>query len=233
MDLIELNRQYVNDTPFPHIVLTNALEIDELTPVADEINKFNDWDGEKQFYGSQNKRYCGTVGKLPPYSRNLIHYLNGPEFLEFLEKVTGITHLIPDPYLEGGGFHSIGQGGFLKVHADFNWHQRLHLHRRINVLLYLNIDWEESWGGALELWDSEVTACVRKITPKLNTMAIFSTTDSSFHGHPDPLRCPGNVRRNSIALYYYTAERPVQEVRRGRSNQTDYKPRPGEHLWSL
>jgi Rps23 Pro-64 3,4-dihydroxylase Tpa1-like proline 4-hydroxylase len=150
--------------------------------------------------------------------------------LGFLEKLTGIPHLVPDPYLEGGGFHSIGRGGFLKIHADFNWHHRLHLHRRLNVLLYLNVNWEDGWGGALELWDSKVKSCVTRISPIFNTMAIFSTTDSSFHGHPDPLQCPHNVRRNSIALYYYTSERPEIEVRRGRSNQTDYQARPGENL---
>jgi len=230
VDLVDLNRQYLNNNPFPHIVLNNAFENDELWPVVEEIDAFNDWDGEKQFFGSQNKRYCGTLKKLPPHSRNLIQYMNGPDFLGFLEKVTGIPHLVPDPYLEGGGFHSIGRGGFLKIHADFNWHHRLHLHRRLNVLLYLNTDWEESWGGALELWDSKVKSCVKKIPPKYNTMAIFSTTDSSFHGHPDPLMCPNDTRRKSIALYYYTSERPEIEVRRGRSSQTDYKSRPGEDL---
>jgi Rps23 Pro-64 3,4-dihydroxylase Tpa1-like proline 4-hydroxylase len=148
--------------------------------------------------------------------------------LRFLEDITGIAHLIPDPYLEGGGFHSIGAGGFLKIHADFNWHAKLNLHRRLNVLLYLNSKWSEDWGGDLELWDQDMTRCVKKITPVINRLVIFSTTDSSFHGHPDPLMCPSDVIRKSIALYYYTAGRPEEEVVRPRSTQTKYRARQGE-----
>lgn len=232
MDIVRLSAEYKNNTPFPHIVLSNVFESDELLPVVEEVNNFSNWDGEKKFFGSEYKRYCGTLSKLPVNSRNLIQYLNGPDFLKFLEGVTGVLNLIPDPYLEGGGFHSIGQGGFLKIHADFNWHRKLHLHRRLNVLLYLNMDWDERWGGALELWDSEMKACQKKVYPLFNSMVVFSTTDTSFHGHPDPLTCPPSVRRNSIALYYYTADRPAAEVKRGRSNQTDYKARPGEALGS-
>ena len=54
--------------------------------------------------------------------------------LEFLETLTGIDGLVPDPYFAGGGLHQIVRGGFLKVHADFNWHPKLRLDRRLNML---------------------------------------------------------------------------------------------------
>lgn len=119
--------------------------------------------------------------------------------------MTGIEGLIQDPYLFGGGIHSVGAGGFLKIHADFNWHHKLNLYRRLNLLLYLNSDWQETWGGALELWDVDMASCRVSIPPLINRMVIFNTSDMSFHGHPDPLMCPENRMRNSIALYYYTA----------------------------
>lgn len=228
MDILDLNRTYLSGNPFAHIVIDNLFETALIKQIENEISDFKDWNGEKQFYGSEKKRYCGTLEKLPSSSRNMIQTLNSPTFLKFLEGVTGIPHLIPDPYLEGGGYHSIGTGGFLKIHADFNWHPILQIHRRINVLLYLNSDWDESWGGHLELWDSNMTNCVKKIAPLFNRLVVFSTTDTSFHGHPDPLVCPPEVRRKSIALYYYTAERPNSEVKRGRSSQTDYRARANE-----
>ncbi len=96
------------------------------------------------------------------------------------------------------------------------------------MLLYLNSNWDEAWGGDLELWDPEMKHCEKKFAPIFNRLAVFSTTDTSFLGHPDPLLCPPDVRRKSIALYYYTAERPADEVRRGRSVQTDYRARDNE-----
>src|SRR5262249_39147078 len=93
----------------------------------------------------------------------MVTYLNSPTFLQFLEEMTGIEGLIPDPYLEGGGLHMIKPGGSLAIHADFNWHKRLKLDRRLNLLLYLNKDWDESFGGALELWSQDMKAVVKKI----------------------------------------------------------------------
>lgn len=232
MDIFKLNQEYQSGNPFPHIVIDHLLEAELVKRVADEIKTFTNWDGEKQFHGSEKKRYCCTLEKLPRSSRELIQALNGAPFLKFLEGLTGIPHLIPDPHLVGGGYHSIGTGGFLKIHADFNWHAKLQLHRRVNVLLYLNSDWNESWGGHLELWDQEMSSCIKKIAPTFNRLTVFSTTDVSFHGHPDPLTCPPEVHRNSIALYYYTAERPATEVNRGRSVQTDYRARRGEEVVS-
>ena len=79
--------------------------------------------------------------------------------------------------------------------------------RRVNLLLYLNKNWLDSYGGCLELWDKEMTKCVKKIKPEFNTMVIFNTNDFSNHGHPDPLNCPINLSRKSIATYYFSKGR--------------------------
>src|SRR5581483_6543461 len=115
--------------------------------------------------------------------------------------------LIPDPYFTGGGLHQIERGGYLKIHADFDRHEKLGLQRRLNVLVYLNRDWDESYGGALELWDRAMTHPVVRVLPVFNRCVVFSTTDQSYHGHPEPLTCPPDRRRRSLALYYYTAAR--------------------------
>ncbi|RMG84682.1 MAG: 2OG-Fe(II) oxygenase [Bacteroidetes bacterium] len=131
----------------------------------------------------------------------------------FLQNLTGIKEtLIPDPYFEGGGFHQIKPGGFLKVHVDFHKHKLMGLDRRINVLVYLNEDWKEEYGGHFELWETDMSKCALKIAPLFNRMAIFSTTDYSWHGHPDPLTCPPDRSRKSLALYYYTNGRPDSEI---------------------
>ncbi|WP_162625617.1 2OG-Fe(II) oxygenase, partial [Mycolicibacterium llatzerense] len=120
-------------------------------------------------------------------------------------------------------------GGFLKVHADFNRHHRLNLDRRLNGLLYLNKDWEESWGGHIQLWDRDMQHCVQKSLPIFNRFLLFATTDFSYHGHPDPLTCPPHRARRSMALYYYTNGRPDEE-RSSSEHSTLFRARPGESL---
>ena len=90
----------------------------------------------------------------------------------------------------------------------------------------MNKDWDESWGGHFELWDKEMKGAVKKILPIFNRMALFTTTSDSYHGHPDPLRCPPDRSRKSLALYYYTNGRPEEEITDAHS--TLFKARPNE-----
>jgi len=140
--------------------------------------------------------------------------------------VTGIENLIPDPTFEGGGLHQIPRGGKLAMHADFNKHRRFGLDRRLNALLYLNKDWREDYGGHLELWNRDMTQCEAKILPVYNRLAVFGTTDFTFHGHPNPLQCPEGMTRKSLALYYFTNGRPAEEV--SGTHSTLFKARPDD-----
>lgn len=149
-----------------------------------------------------------------------MHYLNSQPFLEFLSNLTGIENLIPDPFFDGGGCHQIQPGGLLKIHADFNKHPKTKLDRRLNVLVYLNEDWHEEYGGHFELWDKEMKESKKKILPLFNRMALFSTTSTSYHGHPNPLTCPPDRTRKSLALYYYTNGRPADEQLEGLEDHT-------------
>ena len=123
--------------------------------------------------------------------------------------------------MDGGGLHQTLRDGHLNIHADFSTH---HTHenwaRRVNILLYLNREWRDDWGGKLELWDEDMTACQARVTPAGNRMLVFTTSGTSFHGHPDGLTCPPDVARRSMALYYFTQEDHV--VRQS----TNYRARP-------
>ena len=147
----------------------------------------------------------------------------------FLQSLTSIKEtLVSDPYLNGGGLHEIKRGGVLKIHTDFNRHPFLDLDRRINVLIYLNKSWQQTYGGHLELWDKNMKVCGKKILPDFNTMTIFSTTDYSNHGHPDPLNCPADLSRKSIATYYFSKGRPKNEIiNKYKKNRTFFKNRIG------
>jgi Rps23 Pro-64 3,4-dihydroxylase Tpa1-like proline 4-hydroxylase len=225
--IAEANREnYASGNPFPHIYLDNLFDADILEDVIKEFPSADGIDWVK--FNNPNERKLASRDELQfgAFTRSFIHVLNSKPFLVFLEKLTGIENLIPDPSLEGGGLHQILPGGLLKVHADFNKHYHTKLDRRLNVLIYLNKDWEESYGGFFELWDKDMKEAVVKILPIFNRMALFSTTSTSYHGHPDALNCPPDRSRKSIALYYYTNGRPKEEVLEGlEAHTTIFKSR--------
>ncbi|GIH38811.1 hypothetical protein Mco01_18110 [Microbispora corallina] len=217
---------FLEAKPFRHVVIDDFLPPGALEPVLDEFPEPRDASWQQFDSSREIKLALSDTERMGPATRNLLAEFNGQVFVEFLERLTGIEQLVSDPHFEGGGLHQIRPGGFLKVHADFNRHRRLNLDRRLNGLLYLNKDWEESYGGHLQLWDVDMTRCEHKILPVFNRFVVFATTDDANHGHPDPLTCPDDRARRSMALYYYTNGRPDEET--GDDHTTVFKRRPGE-----
>jgi hypothetical protein len=209
------HQEYAKADPFPSIYFDNFFISERLKEI---LNEFPDLTHQADIrFNDPNQVKLASKGeyRFGPRTKDFMHYMNSQPFLEFLSNLTGIQNLIPDPFFDGGGCHQIQPGGMLKIHADFNKHPATRLDRRLNVLIYLNEDWQESYGGHFELWDSEMKECRRKILPLFNRMAMFSTTSLSYHGHPNPLTCPPDRTRKSLALYYYTNGRPEEEVLEG------------------
>ncbi len=208
-----LRLAYESASPFPHIALDGLFPEDDLERVLNDFPGPNDIEWTR--FDSPTERKLGYFhekSRIRDTVRDFLYFMNSFPVLLWLEELTGIEGLIPDPYFGGGGLHQILPGGFLKIHTDFNWHPKLRLDRRLNLLLYLNKDWKEEYGGHLELWNRSMTRCEKRILPVFGRTAIFSTTDSSYHGHPTPLTCPEGMTRKSVSLYYYTNGRPAGEA---------------------
>ena len=226
---LDNHESYQQAKPFPHIVIDDFLPEYILDNILTEFPKSGDIDWQKFENKSEKKLANKHERNMGDHTRVLLYQLNSSTFIEFLENLTDIKGIIPDPHFEGGGLHQIEKGGYLKMHVDFNRHTKLNLDRRLNLLLYLNKDWQEEYGGYLELWDKEITKCEKKILPIFNRLVIFTTTDFTYHGHPEPLTCPEGRTRKSLALYYYTNGRPAEEIS-GKAHSTIFQARPGEEI---
>lgn len=221
-----LAERYRSASPFPHIVIDDFIDHQLVGRLREAFpgsagKTFFDRDSERLKYQYHPRE--SASGLL----RNLMAELNGDSFLTFLESMTGISGLISDPYYLGGGMHETKRGGHLAVHADFNLHPKLKLQRRLNLLLYLNDDWDPSFGGNLELWDRDMKSCEQSIAPLAGRVVVFSTDLDSYHGHPDPLTCPDDRTRRSLATYYYTALDATDSLLPERG--TNFQKRPGKN----
>lgn len=208
----EIN-EYNQAQPFPHIVIDNFLPPSILNGVIDDFRNHNDWGWDNSQYSQQHqvKKFFSPWNEsgsntLPINTKLILNYLNSPETISMLEKLTGINGLIADPTLLGGGMHKIDSGGKLSIHADSRKHAVTGNYRRINLLVYLNKNWNSEWGGSLQLWNNDMTTMVQDIQPFFNRVVIFNTGGDTYHGHPHDLNTPEGVSRISLALYYYTKE---------------------------
>ncbi len=214
--------KYQSGKPYHHICLDNFLPIAVIEKVREELGNLPE--SERSFDAAQ-ERYKSQYApdRLPDYTRHLFQMFNSRAFILFLEEMTGIKGLIPDPYFVGGGIHKTLTGGHLDIHADFNLHPHMKVERRLNVLIYLNPDWKAEYGGSFEIWENDMSRQVASFAPIENRMCCFSTGSNTFHGNPEPVNHPDGLPRQSIALYYYTATWDASR----KEHSTIFKPRPG------
>ena len=220
----EYREKYETNNPYPHIEIDGLFNNLLLTLVERSFPNIE----------RQSKKDIRDGGNLKISSRegcqiakgackHFLRYLNSYEFVNFVQKICNIEReLIVDHTLLGGGFHSTGKGGSLGMHIDFPIHKKTNLDRRVNVLVYLNKNWDERWGGEFIAADEKDA---KEYLPIFNKTLIFETNDYTIHGHPYPLKCPENRRRNSIAMYYYTNGRPDGQIKYPMHNEETNKKR--------
>lgn len=199
-----LRQQFESASPFPHLVLDGVFDAGLLALVREEfdLHTARDW---RSFNGAQEDTFRSPLGaQLGPASKLYFNLVNSHEFVEFLESITGVEHLIVDRTLFGGGLHESRNGGKFGIHRDFDRHAETGLRNEMVFLTYLNPGWDMEWGGALELWDAREHRPVVSVPPEFGTSLLMRNRHDSYHGHPDPMELPKGVQRRSLASYYYT-----------------------------
>ena len=230
--LAELDRYaeaFRNGSPFRHVVIDDFLQPDVARAMLEALPGFEARHAKNEVGEVGRKAVVPAVRELPAPYPQIDAWLQTEGFLDAVSRITGIPDLLYDPDYVGGGTHENVEGAGLNMHVDFNYHPRDQSHRRLNLIVYLNPEWEEDWGGALELardpWDPEDRERIR-ILPAFNRAVIFETHEHSWHGFPT-IELPEDrkqLTRRSFAIYLYTRERPAEES--APAHATVYVPDP-------
>jgi hypothetical protein len=193
-------------SPYPHVALDGVFDPRVLDRVAADFPAATPPGWVQYDTANEIKRTSRGLIGVAPYANAFLWQLCSEPFLAWLREVTGIEDLVADPMFHGGGLHESFRGGWLNLHADWTQHPHLPLVRRLNLIVYLTRDWQEDWGGALELWAPGAEAAGARLPPLFNRMVIFPTTAETLHGFPDPLRCPQGLSRRSASVFYWSPD---------------------------
>ena len=221
----------VENDPFPNSISENFLPLEIAREAENEFINFNNLQSAGGYRYGNLKFHFDDFQKMPKTIRNLISFFYSQNFIRLLEKKFSLQNIKPDWSLLGGGMHASSSGGNLKVHSDFIYIRKKSLRRVLNLLFYLNSNWKDEWRGNIELWDKNMSSKVKELSPELNNLLIFRTDKNSNHGFPDNINCPENVKRKSLALYYYVEEKDILPIRvkMRKYYTTQWKKRPGSN----
>ena len=213
--LPEIRKNFFSAKPFHYVMFDNFFSEEVVDLVYENYPKIENgvWDGTT--YLDQRNKFQKTKFPANSVMDEIFKELNSQWMLGWLDDLAGFDDkLVADYELFGGGLHQSTTGAYLNVHVDFNIHPKTKYHRRLNLLIYMNKDWKDEYQGHIELWDltNNRRNMLGKYAPLFNRCVIFETNEISFHGHPKPLECPEGMSRKSIALYYYTKNRPKSEI---------------------
>jgi hypothetical protein len=196
--------RFAHAEPFPHIVFENLFSPRLLMQIVAEFEAKGKAQWMEIKSEGEHTRRSRPASVLGPATQTYFDILSSGRFVQFLQAVSGIAGLVPDPMLRGGGMHESKPGGMFDLHLDFEKHPVTLLDNRLVFITYLNPGWRKEWGGCLELWDMAANRSVKEIVPEFGRSILFCHSDKSLHGHPHPVETPDGRPRRSVAAYYYS-----------------------------
>lgn len=200
----ELQQEYRNHPGYSKLEVKELLPLDVVQALAAELESIP-LDECKKFTRRDSCMYEYNKLDNTPVQDEVVHTLHSATFIKWLQEVTDTVDLIPDPHLVGAGYSKAYNGDSLKVHTDFNWNDQLRLHRRLSVVIYLNEEWDENWGGNLDFYDTDRKKVLSRVIPDAGNMVVWSYNNLAYHGYPKPMKNPDGTCRKNIRLFYYVS----------------------------
>jgi len=219
----DLSHKFNNSKPFEHIIIPNFLNNDISKKISDEfpdnLDKYHKYDNPLEI-----KFAFDDIQEMSDDIKNVFYSLCSEKILNALKNITNNDKLEYDPTCHGGGLHVHPNNGRLHMHLDYEKHPLLeHKQRYLNIILYLSKEWDDEWGGETELWNDNMTECKVKSKVVFNTALLFKTTEKSWHGLPEPIKCPENKFRKTLAFYYLIPLENESIYTKEGSNKTGYR----------
>jgi hypothetical protein len=223
-----LAAQFAANRPFRHVVMDDFFDDFYCQNLLDQFPHFDTGNARTENGDVGLKSTVEKIRDLGPAYLDLDELVQSRAFLSLIGRITSIPELRYDPWYFGGGTHENRHGQDLDTHIDFNRHPINHWHRRLNLIVYLNPEWQDDWGGALRLHADPRAEKdeIKSIAPLFNRAVLFETTEKSWHSFPE-IRLPEHRRslsRKSIAFYFYSEQRPPDEL--ADTHSTIYVDRP-------
>ena len=200
----EVTPTYYFDNPARIWIIDNFLPQNIFNEAISQIKNIANWTDFKNEHSSSTRKECRNLTDAP-LIESIANAFNSSKTINWMESITNEEGLIPDPHFLGGGLCKVLSQSKLDLHTDFNWNNRLKINRKVNLMLYMNNEWKDEWGGALEFWDNNKTECVQKIQPYPNRLILWVYDTELIHGFPDLLNTPANISRDNLILFYYTS----------------------------
>jgi Rps23 Pro-64 3,4-dihydroxylase Tpa1-like proline 4-hydroxylase len=200
----QLRQSYQTAQPYPHVVIDDLFEPELLDRLVADFPKYEDRDWLIWDTNHELKTTSRGINGLSTFTQIFCLWFNSGDAIDTIKSIVGIDNLVGDPLFHGAGLHEMYRDGWLEMHADYTKHYVLPLMRRINILVYLNRDWDVNWGGELVLQEERNSENRVAYAPYFNRTIIFPTTARTFHGVPTPLTCPLDRSRQLLSIYYWT-----------------------------
>jgi Rps23 Pro-64 3,4-dihydroxylase Tpa1-like proline 4-hydroxylase len=229
----DLHAAFRDAAPFKHVIIDEFLAPEFAEALLREFPAFSPDRARNEFGKIGNKATVQEILRLGGNYRRADLLVSSQPFLQLISEITGIPDLVYDPGYFGGGTHENRDGQGLDPHVDFNWHPQTGHHRRLNLIIYLNKEWDEGWGGSIELHSNPRDWSINQVqafAPLFNRCMLFETNERSWHGF-SVIRLPNEKRylsRKSFTIYYYTKERPAEEVAPPHGTFYVQRPLPAE-----
>lgn len=153
----------------------------------------------------ENKHIAAQMDAFDPLLEEAVYAFQDPRVVALISGITGLKGLEPDVDLYAGGISAMSKGAYLRPHLDNSHDKQRQRYRVLNLLYYVTPDWQEDYGGCLQLWDEGPRGEPRTLPSRFNSLVIMLTNRKSWHS-VNEVRHDG--RRCCVSNYYFSHQSP-------------------------
>lgn len=224
-DTADLRRQFHQSGRVPTCYVDDLLPADVCRTIFEAFPAKDQMALKKSI--RESKYVAAQMNRYQPILEEAIYAFQDQRVIQAVQAITDIPEMFPDSNLYAGGISLMAEGSFLNPHLDNSHDKDRDRYRVLNLLYYVTPDWQEEYGGNLELWDRGRAGALRTIWSRFNRLVLMATTKSSWHSVS---RVIDGVERCCLSNYYFSDHSPEHEQY---FHVTSFRGRPEEPVKDL